>query len=295
MSDNNDNFVSILKKISDENPTLVFKVLYGVCKNDRDHQWGNTEVLADKIWIIGRTFAANPERRYISKNNVKIKNNSGDGTERYYSEVAEYIIKNKNELGSIGKLLGEQYNFDFSKKDIEILFDVVSSIKEFNGLIVKASKKYDGVSEINNNYKNQISFCSKFLHFHFPNVVFIKDSNALNGGKYLFPDKNRVKAEIQFPNCKSCIINEKSITGNECLYKVFAPETIEDAECHYLDIVNASDLNKAAKEYAYHIFKAYKTACLFKTIIGEKRTQLTYPKMVDILLLRLKSAQNKET
>src|SRR5699024_7272696 len=44
------------------------QILYDMCDPNKN-PWGDAARLADKIWLIGRSYAASPERRYYRKKN----------------------------------------------------------------------------------------------------------------------------------------------------------------------------------------------------------------------------------
>ena len=61
----------------------------------------NAEHLADKIWLMGRSYAASPERRSYKNNNDvdneenKIKK-ADDGTGRFFNAIASTLVKDNN-------------------------------------------------------------------------------------------------------------------------------------------------------------------------------------------------------
>ena len=103
--------------------TFGNQILYDMCVNNADHPWGKADILADKIWLIGRSYAASPERRYRFNNGYKSKDFEkeiarGDGTGQYFYKTAEYILEDTNysELVSLIEKMSP-YSFDGGDED----------------------------------------------------------------------------------------------------------------------------------------------------------------------------------
>ena len=289
-------FVSIIKNIALEKCSFGNQLLYDMCVEKIGQQWDDYYILADKIWLIGRSYAASPERRYTYKSECsdeeKKNDNAGDGTGEYFKKIAENILKNVAKANNTITILENNYYFDFSDRDCEILFTGINGVLQFNKLIVSASKNYDGDDFTNKvNYKNQISFCSKFLHFHFPDTIFIIDSLSKMGASYMFSKGTRTNAEIKWQTDRVSILNESSPKGATNILFEYEPYIANNKnfEKEFTKKLKESKLDLHGIEYAQHCLRAYKTACLFKMYLGKNVPSCSYPRIVDTLLLKIKS------
>ncbi|MDD6094765.1 MAG: hypothetical protein PUC29_03370 [Clostridia bacterium] len=287
MIENIEKLERIIREIANEKCSFGNKLLYDMCINKEGQEWNNVNLLADKIWLIGRSYAASPERRYTFKPEYKdaarTRDNAGDGTGKYFTSVAEYIINSSKVSPHIINSLKNGYLFDFSQSDCEHLFDGINSVLELNDLIVKAYADYDGQEFANKvNYRNQVSFCSKFLHFHFPDTVFITDGFSKVGASCLFPKGAKKDAEINWKNDRVKISNKSNPKGAMDL--VHSCRKFEE-----IFAVGCRALKTHEVEYAEHCLRAYKTACLFKMFLGNEIPSCSYPRIVDILLLNIKA------
>lgn len=234
-------------------------VLYKLCE---EHHLSKKEqdYIAAQMWLIGRAYAASPERRdYGEKINWK---NSGNGLDTYfdllseklcneYSQTLENIV---NSLSGLGKYKLKNESID---KDIKILSTVINSVIEFNKLLKKIRFSVDKddisthvnednkrITSIENNQKNIISFSSKFLHFHFPNIVFIFDSITKShfkgyGNPYNFKFKNET-SKVKFYKSE----NKK--------------EKAEDLSVSQVEkMLSLSNFSSQEKEYATHCIREY--------------------------------------
>ncbi len=212
----------IENKIIKERHSVGNDVLYKLCKK---HHLSKKEqdYIAAQMWLIGRSYAASPERRDYDV--PLVWTNSGNGLDSYFELLANKLLsdKFKEEFNSIIGLFSDcddYYACNNSINDIKILTNSIKAVLNFNNLLKavrlsvdfgenenSAKKVFDEClnilsnkngKESNNkrekiqafcndhenniyqtvksNQNNMISFCSKFLHFHFPNYVFIIDS-----------------------------------------------------------------------------------------------------------------------
>ena len=134
---------------------------------------------------------------------------SGDGLDTFFDNLAKRLLKEYN--SNSGFELDENvsnnqpYNYDSqninsgNQSDIEKLKKSITCVLDFNlfirDCIFKIDEKYftkipqlpesqgleitideKDLKDLKNNQNNILSFCSKFLHFHYPNTVFIMDS-----------------------------------------------------------------------------------------------------------------------
>ena len=196
------------------------EVLYCMAKDPRDLI--DKDKLSGAIWLIGRAYAASPQRRSYgtTKNNVGYINLDGktpaespiwpvrtqnDGREGFFDEIADEmqkIIKNDAEFN---KLIDDYsknpmpYLYDRSNSDIDKLTESIGVVLQYNLFLSESLEKFDEVPagntfSGNNVYcSNHISFASKFLHFYFSHRVFIIDNFARDGGKLLFNGNTTTK------------------------------------------------------------------------------------------------------
>ncbi|HVS92235.1 MAG TPA: hypothetical protein VHE59_09400 [Mucilaginibacter sp.] len=149
------------------------QVLYDLCEKNPDHQ--ETRKIVAKIWLIGRAYAASIERQ---KDRSK-------STEEYYQYVAK-------------KLIDDDFDSQISSlKNIELNVQTLPEILNAHSALNKALAV--GV-------ETRPSFCSKYLHFHFPKLFFLYDSRAhralraiKKSDKAVFnrPDLNNLRNELK--------------------------------------------------------------------------------------------------
>lgn len=197
---------SELQNLIDKPISLTNKILYQICNNTGEYSWGNGKFLGEKIWLIGRSYAASPERRYIKAKSFDRKlelDNVGDGTGKYFDEIGEYIVNNEQYKDLVLALneLQYKYKFDGSSNDLDLLKRSVEAVGLLNEMVKCASKRYDDENnpKIKGNveYRNQISFCSKFLHFHCPDIVFIIDGFTRRAASNLFSQNSKKQLYIE--------------------------------------------------------------------------------------------------
>lgn len=233
----------IEKNIVQQKISIGNKVLYDLCEKSWDDEKYldenplGQEYLAAQMWLIGRSYAASPERRNYK---VKVKfTNSGDGLDTFFDCLAHKLLERGTDVNkeymevlrylSLHKNFG--YTFDDEEKDLKVLCDSIRAVELFNETIKKARYKIDeedikksgvdNLQQIQEGQSNLISFCSKFLHFHAPNFVFIKDgitgSHFKSTGKYYgFQFKESIKSEIIIPRDDIKAMFEKIKKFNDC-------------------------------------------------------------------------------
>lgn len=138
-------------------------VLYRMCKEEPEHK--EIDVIAGKIWLIGRSYAAAIERR---------KNAVDDGDDFYYNVVAPKLLEIGPELDDrIARL----------RKSKGCIVDDVKLVLSTHKFLMDIFYKLTGLKKR--------SLTSKYLHFHCPEKFFIYDSRARAGiGKLVKrPDK----------------------------------------------------------------------------------------------------------
>lgn len=158
------------------------KTLYELCeKYPLYDNPPSVDALSGQIWLIGRSYAASPERRHYKwSEETKEDNNpgqGGNGLDTFFKSLAKELLKDPGFEKIIDFIKGnreKQYKFDYNEKDIELLLQVGNIVNSFNDVLKKAIKRVD--KHPNAEINNFISFSSKYMHFQLRNIVFIKDS-----------------------------------------------------------------------------------------------------------------------
>ena len=163
-------------------------VLYGMCEGD--NIWHvNPDTVAGKMWLIGRSYAASPERQQ-----GKVLNNLDEGSMKkpkintdtdFFRKVAQIIVRNQESErldGVIRQMRNVEYTYDFTK-DADVLKGSIELVKLLNEMIMMASNQYNKENYVERLAKNNVSFASKYLHIHLPNVIYIMDTYSLINGK----------------------------------------------------------------------------------------------------------------
>ncbi len=374
--ENKDGFYYHVNEINKRNDRSGNAAIYNACKNKGKNVFNtaDAEFLEGMLWLIGRSYAASPQRRSYGVSS-KMKDdeqgkkravwpvkteNSGNGD--FFAEIADYIVKPKGKsredlaklkdcLEKLSSYEKQPYNFDFSKnsancEDLQRLICVVQSVSLFNRLIKRASERFDcvpgdnihkiapkhsksGVEEKEYVYcKNQISFCSKFLHFFFPNSVFIIDQFSEKGAKIIFPKKTSKKYKFisstyvdefdppenevfnlsgtieTFKRKRQDIINIiKKIEENEEIKKEFEADSVEienlkessvKIEKDSEDVSTSSDKANGkgySERYLIHCVNSYVLCCLLKGEI--EAPVVSFPRLSDSVFMRIKT-KNKQ-
>ena len=125
-------------------------ILYRLCNENFEHK--QIDKIIAKVWLIGRSYAAAIERR---KNKTDINDN-------FYINAVAPAFKN-SKLDNILNAL---------KKEKRITIDNIADILEAHNYLLQI------IEQITNMKKR--SFCSKYLHFHLPDLFFIYDSRAVS-------------------------------------------------------------------------------------------------------------------
>jgi hypothetical protein len=125
-------------------------VLYELCAKNFDHK-EDDKILA-KVWLIGRAYAAAIERR----------RNKTDINDDFYINKVAPLFRNSKLDKRLESIKNEsKINHENLEKILGTHFYLMNEIKK----ITEIEKR---------------SFCSKYLHFHLPELFFIYDSRALS-------------------------------------------------------------------------------------------------------------------
>mgnify|MGYP005780208829 FL=1 len=130
--------------------TFGNQILYDMCEPNKN-PWGEPNRLADKIWLIGRSYAASPERRYYRKKDESGAGEGraeletrGDGTGKYFQGTAAFLC-NDGHYPKLTACLKElsPLRFDGTPEDIERLKQGIMCVALFNEMFKAASEQYD--------------------------------------------------------------------------------------------------------------------------------------------------------
>lgn len=125
------------------------EILYNMCKKKPLHNDRN--VVASKIWLIGRSYAATIER-------VKVQISTDDIYDVFLNEVTRNCNFIDNRLE---KIVHCKSNLD--EKSLSLIFETHLMFTNILKTATQLEKR---------------SLSSKYLHFHCPNAFFIYDSRA---------------------------------------------------------------------------------------------------------------------
>lgn len=294
------------------------RILYDMCSGPST-DLSNPEHLADMIWLIGRAYAASPERRtygYVRGEDGKLKKNgdnkwiplweatnANDGKGGYFISIARDIVKSpkfKYLLRIVNTVKDFTYSYDNSDSDIAALSNGIYAVYLYNNLIRNASEEFDGLNASNKTEasvakaagarcKNQISFCSKFLHFCCPVIVFIIDQYSFEGGKRVIPLR-KLSYDPKFEIAPKDFVSLEPVNLKDDYSNVLGKVTDQlksvDPNLFENDII--SDEAEKIKSYIEHCTRAY---CVAKYLNDAKdQSSLTVtPRLIDDLFLRVKN------
>lgn len=184
------------------------KTLYALCEEYPLYDNPSEDALSGQIWLIGRSYAASPERRHYKKDKKPIKpelHQSGNGLDPFFKSLAQELLKKDSGFKKIINFIKDnrkkQYKFDYNENDIELLLHVGNIVNSFNDVLKEAIKRVD--KHPNAEINNFISFSSKYMHFQLRNIVFIKDSiSASHLSKMgIKADNKTLKSAIKNKQC----------------------------------------------------------------------------------------------
>lgn len=126
-------------------------ILYKLCEDNFKHK--QDEHILTKVLFIGRIYAAAVERR---------KNKSSDINDYFYINTVAPAFKDSDLDDKLAKLKNA------NTEDIEN----IKYVLETHNYLVSILEK---ITEL-----DKRSFCSKYLHFHLPDLFYIYDSKAVS-------------------------------------------------------------------------------------------------------------------
>lgn len=297
----------------------------------------NQERLTGALWIIGRAYAASPQRRsygtikedagYVNAAGETLKTHpiwpvrsANDGREGFFDALAETLCKNSGYLNLFTTCTNvtEAYKYDCSENDLQKLTDSILSVLKFNLILSHTIETFDKVPSDHNfkNYNvfcsNHLSFSSKFLHFHFPERVFIIDNFAREGGNLLFGGKKDKKplafyeatSADKFDNTVFSAFPKEDVTQ---LYdKICGQKNVQIVLEVYEKRTRVPDSTSndtsSAKDYIKHCIRSYLLGKHIKSHVCEApinqikyggRALSSMPRWTDAILLNVKAPLSK--
>ena len=234
-------------KINKNNYTYSNDALYGLCGGlsiipaPGCTSKTTLDKFASAMLIIGRTYSASPERRKTANKNKNYNNGSGN----FFNELTCQAVKNKTYkimYDELKNIENEKYHYHDNSHDYELLSKSLVCVSLFNQVLVEAICSLDEGKAIEllddterANFRDNYSFCSKFLHFVLPDIFFIKDTISFDGAKKFYK-----------------ILNEKEVHDEP---KQWAKESVKQ-----INVTLIEKTRNNTKDYASHIFREYEIA-----------------------------------
>lgn len=292
-------FNTELENINQASYGYANEILYLMARNPDDLT--DKEKLTGAIMLIGRAYAASPQRRsygtkrleeeyFDASGNKKTTapiwpiRTQNDGRSGFFDEIADTMENSlsQREFKDLTTSATQEYEYNCSDTDIDKLTTSIQMVLQYNLYLSKALEKFDEVPA-NNKFKNKtfycsnhISFASKFLHFYFPHHVFIIDTFARNGGKNLFSkySENKPRTFYNPPSSTSDNFEEeiynKFTTISRIYNKISQKDEIKAINEGYrgrsLKKSNNSnnDNDLSVKDYIEHAIRSYLLGCYMK-------------------------------
>ncbi len=315
------NFIKEIKNLNECSWEYGNEVLYKIAKDPSDLK--DKDKLEGAIWLIGRAYAASPQRRsYGTTWPVRTQN---DGREGFFAEIAETMSKSIKNDALLKKFINcykieSEYEYNKCDKDIEKLKDSILAVLQFNLILSLALEAFDYVP-LNNKFKdknvycsNHISFASKFLHFYFPHSVFIIDNFANEGGKSLFNGNSEKNYRTFYKELDMNKDNVADLAFDNKIYEFFKKE---DMNKIYKEIINFSDIQvmmekykirsridkedtSTLKNYTEHCIRSYLMGYFLNrnqikpcNYISSKSPLYSMPRLTDTIFLNIKKIQSE--
>ena len=293
------------KSILQTKPRLGNDILYDLCEKmplgwKGDGIYTAEEALSAQMWLIGRSYAASPERRNYHADKAIQLNNSGNGLDTFFDLLAAEMIQHKEYEEIVQTLIsikGRDPYFSAENAedyDRETLRLVVKTVLKLNELIKSARFAVDKIDLANavgeeeskllkETQSNSLSFCSKFLHFHAPHQVFIMDSLT----REHFKQKNRKEYGFQFSENGEPLDSEISIPKDDAntLVKNLVDNLPNDLVYTEGLYEKKQTANKKEVEFIIHCAREYLLAKALHEQANVDYSGQCIPRMIDTYML----------
>ena len=292
-------FIRIAEEINKNNYTYSNEILYAACGGvsilPSSKTATSTEIdrLSSVMLLIGRAYAASPERRKGAK---KVN----DGMITFFDAIAKNIVNHSKYADwrcKVVTIAGRNYEYNGSLFDYDLLKESNDCVLVLNEMLREAIRKFDKeppVDDIKNeldddekgldDVKNCISFCTKLLHFIVPHIFYIKDSISWDAIWSIYGRQSDSILQYDLQDLKIPIPQYLIGEAWNARYPNFAAGR------------GASDLRDThEKEYWYHCRGCYNVSCVLKDIPLISQTKgfngisdiHSLPRLVDSVLLHI--------
>lgn len=146
------------------------EILYRLCRENPYHD--NEEIIAAKVWLIGRSYSAEIERRRPIGNEILLE------TDAFYRDKVAPELRASELDNSMRQLQTQE----------KITEDNKALILKTHHILTQLTRNISG--------QEKRSFASKYLHFHLPALFFIYDSRAWDALKLLNMPKQDIPKEF---------------------------------------------------------------------------------------------------
>ena len=279
-------FLKVVSKLKEDCNSFGNQMLYNMANKEN---FRDGKKFADTMWVIGRAYAASPQRRsYGTKQNGFPVRPDNDGRGQFFS-----VIANTFKDFEFPELPAFTYEGDIEK---ETLQQSASLVLRFNQKLSEAIEKFDCAPE-GIHCTNHISFSSKFLHFYYPESVFIIDNYAQIGAGHMFGKRKQGRfAYICDPDQKITYnplqMNYFQINGEHREY-YFAQDVYENILPENMDrivkrVAEACELKD--DRYITHCVRSY---LLARHLKQNGLDDCLMPRLVDTVFLNIKGKLDK--
>lgn len=270
-------FLRCVDTINNNNYNYGNEVLYQNCGFSCLKDTGK---LSSAIWLIGKSYSADPTRS-APKDTFS---NKGLGSS--FERIATELLNSENYeefYNQLENLREKKYTYTNPRSDLKILEETVSLVHTLNTMIKNAMSKVAEDKKLKKlDSDNVVSFCSKFLHFMCPHLFFIIDSYSRNGGHTLFSTRTNQRTLY--------IQDQKDDPQNMVIDSTVKKHFHDD----YLPSPSASYHEPAIKDYYKHCLRAYGLARFLHKNgkncarqITDDPTSRYMPRLVDAILMRI--------
>ena len=279
-------FLSVVSKLKEGCNSFGNQVLYNMANKEN---FRDREKFADTMWIIGRAYAASPQRRsYGTKKDAFPVRPDNDGRGQFFTVIADAF-----QDFDFPELPAFTYEGDM---EIEKLGQSAELVLKFNQQLSKAMGKFDCAPE-EVHCTNHICFSSRFLRFYCPESIFIIDDYAQIGAKGLFGKRKQdhfayicnPDQEITYSPLR---MNDLQICGEHMQYSF--------EEDVYKNIVhpNMDEIVKEVTEACTLTDDRYITHCVRSYLLARYLKQngladCLMPRLVDTVFLNIKGKLDK--
>jgi hypothetical protein len=196
---------------------IANRVLYDMCQ--KYPSLNNVNQLSAKCFIIGRSYAVSPQRGVI--------NGTGGMNYMFFDQYASTLLMEFQKISHIPDM--DEHIKKLSTIRIDSFDTLVKGLEMvilFNESSYSAIKDWGG--------KNTISFATKLLHFHLPQLVYIKDQYSFANAKTLFTQTTKKLIEEDYEFLANKLTNIGINMSTVYFNKKYKDLIIHFARCYFL-------------------------------------------------------------